>query len=123
VGAADAVVALHFAFVAFVALGGLLVLRWPRVAWLHVPAVVWGALIEFTGWICPLTPLENRLRRASGEEAYQGDFIARYILPALYPNGLTRRDQLMLGGIAIAINVAIYAFVVIRHRRAAANDI
>ena len=120
---ADLVVALHFAFVVFVALGGLLVLRWPRVAWLHVPAVVWGALIEFTGWICPLTPLENRLRRAGGEAGYEGDFIARYILPALYPNGLTRRDQLMLGGLALAINLAIYTFAVVRHRRRAAKDI
>jgi hypothetical protein len=120
---ADVVVALHFAFVAFVVLGGLLVLRWPRLAWLHVPAVVWGALIEFTGWICPLTPLENRLRRAAGEAAYEGDFIARYILPVLYPNGLTRRDQLMLGGLAIAINVAIYTLVIVRRRRSAAKDI
>jgi len=120
---ADLIVALHFAFVVFVALGGLLVLRWPRVAWLHVPAVIWGALIEFTGWICPLTPLENRLRHASGEAGYEGDFIARYILPALYPNGLTRRDQLMLGGIALAVNLAIYALAFVRHRRSATKDI
>jgi hypothetical protein len=120
---ADIVVALHFAFVVFVALGGLLVLLWPRLAWLHVPAVIWGTLIEFTGWICPLTPLENRLRRAGGEAGYEGDFIARYILPALYPNGLTRRDQLTLGVLAIAINVAIYAVVLVRHRRSVAKDI
>ena len=103
----------------FVVLGGLLALRWPRVAWLHVPAVLWGAFVEFSGWICPLTPLENRLRRASGEASYQGDFIARYILPRSTPNGLTRTDQLMLGGIALAINVAIYAFIFVRHRRSA----
>jgi Protein of Unknown function (DUF2784) len=114
---ADLIVAIHFGFVLFVVFGGLLVLRWPRVVWLHVPAVVWGALVEFTGWICPLTPLENRLRRAGGEADYQGDFIARYILAALYPNGLTRNDQLMLGAFAIAINAAIYAFVFIRLRR------
>ena len=117
--AADAIVALHFAFVLFVVLGGLLVLRWPRVAWLHVPTVIWGALVEFTGWICPLTPLENRLRRAAGEPGYQGDFIAHYILPVLYPNGLTRNDQLMLGGAALALNVMIYGFVLVRHRRRA----
>ena len=94
-------------------------LRWPRVAWLHVPAVIWGALIEFTGWICPLTPLENRLGAApAARRALEGDFIARYILPALYPNGLTRRDQLMLGGMALAINLAIYALAFVRHRRA-----
>jgi hypothetical protein len=111
---ADLIVLLHFAFVVFVVLGGLLALRWPRVVWLHVPAVIWGALVEFTGWICPLTPLENRLRAAAGESGYEGDFIAHYILPALYPNGLTRNDQLMLGGIALAINVAIYAVVIVR---------
>lgn len=120
---ADLIVALHFAFVLFVVFGGLLALRWPHMVWVHVPAVVWGALIEFTGWICPLTPLENRLRRASGEGEYQGDFIARYILPALYPNGLTRRDQLMLGALAIAVNVAIYTFVILRHRRTATKRI
>jgi len=114
---ADAIVALHFAFVLFVALGAFLVLRWPRVALFHVPAVIWGALVEFTGWICPLTPLENRLRRSAGETGYQGDFIAHYVLPVLYPNGLTRRDQLVLGGIALTINIAIYAVVLARHRR------
>ena len=120
---ADVIVALHFLFVAFVVLGGLLALRWPRVAWLHVPAVIWGALVEFTGWICPLTPLENRLRRSSGESGYQGDFIAHYILPVLYPNGLTRRDQLVLGGVALGINILIYTFAVMRHRRRNANVI
>ena len=114
---ADLVVVLHFVFVAFVVFGGLLALRWPAIIWLHVPAVIWGALIEFTGWICPLTPLENRLRAAAGESTYHGDFIARYILAALYPEGLTRTHQLMLGGLALAINAAIYA-VVFRRRRA-----
>ena len=116
---ADLIVLLHFAFVVFVVLGGLLALRWPRVVWLHVPAVIWGALVEFTGWICPLTPLENRLRAAAGESGYEGDFIAHYILPALYPNGLTRNDQLMLGGIALALNVAIYTVVITRKGRRA----
>jgi hypothetical protein len=116
---ANLIVLVHFLFVVFVVLGGLLALRWPRIIWLHVPAVIWGALVEFTGWICPLTPLENRLRRAAGDTSYQGDFIAHYILPALYPNGLTRRDQLMLGGIALALNFAIYALVFVRHRRRA----
>ena len=114
---ADAIVALHFAFVLFVVLGASLVLRWPRVAWIHVPAVIWGALVEFTGWICPLTPLENRLRRRAGETGYQGDFIAHYVLPMLYPNGLTRQDQLVLGGAALAINIAIYTLAFVRHRR------
>ena len=113
---ASVIVLVHFAFVVFVVLGGLLALRWPRAIWLHAPAVLWGALIEFTGWICPLTPLENRLRAAAGETSYEGDFIAHYILPALYPNGLTRNDQLMLGGLALGINVAIYAFVFVQRR-------
>jgi Protein of Unknown function (DUF2784) len=120
---AELIVVVHFAFVMFVVFGGLLALRWPRVAWIHLPAAIWGVLIEFTGWICPLTPLENRLRRASGEAGYQGDFIAHYILPMLYPNGLTRADQLMLGAAALAFNIAVYAFVIVRHRRSRANDI
>jgi hypothetical protein len=114
---ADLIVALHFAFVVFVVLGGLLALRWPRAAWVHIPAVFWGALVEFTGWICPLTPLENRLRRAAGETVYQGDFIAHHLLPVLYPDGLTRRDQLMLGMAALGINLAVYAAAIARHRR------
>jgi len=114
---ANLIVLVHFLFVVFVVLGGLLALRWPRIIWLHVPAVIWGALVEFTGWICPLTPLENRLRRAAGDTSYQGDFIAHYILPALYPDGLTRRDQLMLGLIALALNFAIYALVFVRQSR------
>lgn len=120
---ADALVLVHFAFVLFVVLGGLLVLRWPRLIWLHVPAAIWGVLVEFTGWICPLTPLENHLRTTAGEQRYQGDFIAHYILPALYPEGLTRSDQLVLGSIALAVNAAIYALVFSRHRRSAPNGI
>jgi len=117
--AADAIVALHFAFVVFVVLGAILVLRRPHIAWFHVPAVIWGALVEFTGWICPLTPLENRLRRSAGETGYRGDFITHYVRPVLYPDGLTRRDQLLLGGGALAINIAIYAVVLARRRRTA----
>jgi hypothetical protein len=89
----------------------------------HLPAVVWGVLVEFTGWICPLTPLENQFRQAEGESAYQGDFIAHYILPMLYPDGLTRRDQIMLGALALALNLFIYLLVFARHRRSRAKDI
>jgi uncharacterized protein DUF2784 len=120
---ADLIVLVHFAFVMFVVLGGLLVLWWPRVIWLHVPAVLWGVLIEFTGWICPLTPLENQLRRRYGQETYEGDFIAQYLLPALYPDGLTRNDQLFLGGLALAINAAIYTMIVRARRRSLTKDI
>lgn len=119
----DLIVFFHFLFVLFVVCGGALALWWPRIIWLHVPAVIWGVLIEFCGWICPLTPLENRLRRAHGEAGYEGDFIAHYILPLLYPAGLTRGRQLILGALALSINLAVYALVFARHRRSAAKDI
>lgn len=105
---ADLVVLLHLAFVAFVALGGLFVLRWPRAAWLHLPCALWGVLIELTGWICPLTPLENHLRRLAGEAGYSGGFIAHYIVPVLYPAGLTRTDQVVLAAALVAFNAAVY---------------
>jgi uncharacterized protein DUF2784 len=108
---ADIVVGVHALFVAFVVLGGLLVLRWPKVAYLHIPAAVWGAAIEFAGWICPLTPLENWLRRQAGGVGYSGDFIEHYILPILYPSALTRDIQLILGFLVIAFNLAIYTYV------------
>ncbi|MFC2144500.1 DUF2784 domain-containing protein [Acidobacteriota bacterium] len=110
----DAVVLLHLAFILFVALGGLLVLRWPRLAWVHIPAVVWGTLIELTGWICPLTPLENRLRAAAGDPAYTGGFIDRYIMPIVYPDGLTRGMQLVLAAAVIVVNLIIYGTLVFR---------
>jgi hypothetical protein len=113
---ADLIVLVHLAFVGFVALGSLLVLRWPRLAWAHVPAAAWGAAIEFTGWICPLTPLENELRARGGAEPYAGDFVARYLLPVLYPEGLTRAAQLWLGALVVVVNVAVYAQVVRRRR-------
>ncbi len=119
---ADAVVLVHLAFILFVAAGGLLVLRWPKLAWVHVPAVVWGALIELAGWICPLTPLENRLRAAAGDAAYAGGFIDRYIMPIVYPAGLTRGMQLALGIAVIAVNLLIYGRLVIRRKRRSTRD-
>ena len=112
--AADIVVLVHLAFILFVAAGGLLVLRWPRLAWMHVPAIIWGALIEFAGWLCPLTPLENRLRAAAGEAAYAGGFIDRYIMPIVYPAGLTRGMQLGLGVAVIGVNLVIYGRLALR---------
>ena len=106
--AAEAVVLVHFAFVLFVVLGGLLALRWPRLAWVHLPAAVWGAGISLTGLICPLTPLEKWLREAGGLAAYEGGFIAHYILPVLYPAGLTRGTQVALGVAVTLLNAAIY---------------
>ena len=116
--AADLVVLTHFTFVLFVVFGALLALRWPRAIFLHLPTAVWGALIEFQGWICPLTPLENRLRGLGGQAGYAGGFIEHYIMPLLYPAGLTRTVQLILGAAVIAINGLLYAFVWFKWRRA-----
>jgi Protein of Unknown function (DUF2784) len=109
--AADGILLLHLAFVLFVVLGGLLVMRWPKLAWLHVPALLWGVAVEICGWYCPLTPLENALRERAGGAAYQEDFIARYLLPVLYPEGLTRRAQVALGLLALLLNVGVYTIV------------
>ncbi len=114
---ADLVLVVHLAFVLFVVLGGLLVLRRPRVAWLHVPAAIWGVLIEYTGRICPLTPLENSFRMRGGEAGYTGGFIEHYIQPLLYPAGLTRLTQVVLGSLALVLNLTAYAIVVSRMRR------
>jgi hypothetical protein len=113
---ADFVLILHAGFVAFVMLGALLVLRWPRIAWIHVPVVLWGAGIEFLGGICPLTPLENHWRRLAGELGYPGGFVEHYVVAALYPEGLTSRVQVVLGTLVLAVNVAIYAWVLWRRR-------
>ena len=123
ISSADLLVGIHFLFVLFVVFGGFLLFRWPHLAWLHVPAVIWGVLVEFAGWICPLTPLENRLREAQGQTGYQGDFIARYVLSALYPEGLTRTHQVLLGAFALLLNLAIYTVAFRRRRRYRANGI
>lgn len=107
---ADLVVLLHFAFVAFVVLGGLLVLRWPRVAWLHLPAVAWGAFVELYLHYCPLTPLENQLREQGGLDTYGTGFIDHYIMPVIYPPGLTPGMQLCLGIVLIVVYIAIYGW-------------
>lgn len=114
---ADAVLVIHFAFVLFVVLGGLLVVRWPRLAWIHVPVALYGAMIEFAGFICPLTPLENSLRRSGGEAGYEGGFIEHYITAALYPAGLTRQIQIALGIAVLALNAGIYGVLVRRRLR------
>jgi hypothetical protein len=111
---ADLIVVIHFLFVIFVVFGGLLVLRRPWVAYLHVPAAIWGVLIEFAGWICPLTPLENSLRIRAGGSGYQGGFIENYILPVLYPSALTRSIQLLLGSLVLVLNLAIYGYLLRR---------
>ncbi len=115
---ADLVLVLHFAFILFVMLGAVLVLRWRRIAWIHIPCALWGAWIEFQGWICPLTPVENRFRRLGGEAGYSGGFIEHYLVPLIYPSGLTRSTQIYLGLFLVAINVAVYGLICWRRWRA-----
>lgn len=115
--AADIIVILHLGFILFVGLGAFLSLRWKRAAWLHVPAVVWGAAIEFRHGICPLTPIEQGLRRAAGEAGYSGSFIEHYLLPIIYPSGLDESTQYLIGTLVIVINLAAYAWVLYRRRR------
>ena len=105
---ADMTVLVHAAFVLFVVFGGMAVLRWPRLAWFHLPAAVWGVMIELGGWVCPLTFLENRFRGLGGEAGYGGTFIERYLETLLYPLGITRNVQLVFGLVAFLVNLVIY---------------
>ncbi|HXI02810.1 MAG TPA: DUF2784 domain-containing protein, partial [Candidatus Saccharimonadales bacterium] len=114
---ADALFLVHLAFILFVVCGGLLALRWRRVAWLHVPAVLWGAFVELTGTICPLTPWESALRRAAGGSGLSGDFIEHYLVPVVYPAGLTRGIQIALGAGVLALNFIVYAILLRRAGR------
>jgi hypothetical protein len=106
--AATGIALIHLAFIVFVLLGGFLVLKWPRLAWVHLPAAVWGVLIEFFGWWCPLTKWENYFLREAGRAGYDGGFVAHYIMPILYPPGLTRGMEIAIGAIVLIINVSIY---------------
>ena len=109
---ADLIVVLHLGFIVFAALGALLAFKWPRLVWLHLPAVIWAAITEFMGLICPLTPLENWLRQQAGADLYQSGFISHYLLPLIYPPGLTPATQWLLGGILVTLNLLIYAWLV-----------
>jgi len=113
---AGLVVLIHLAFVVFAASGALLALRWKWVPWVHVPAVVWAAYIEFSGGICPLTPLENDLRARAGLDYYSGDFVAAYLFPVLYPDGLTREAQFVIGGVVLVGNLVLYTILLNRVR-------
>jgi hypothetical protein len=112
--AADLLVILHLLFIIFVLLGGLFVAHWHWTALLHIPAVIWGALIEYQGWICPLTPMEQQLRKAAGEAGYEGGFIEHYILPIIYPDFLSREIQIGMGTVVIIFNLLVYAWVIYR---------
>jgi hypothetical protein len=120
---ADVAVVLHVGFVLFVVVGGVLVMRWPRVAWVHLPAAAWGAWVEFAGWVCPLTPLENALRTRGGEAAYTSSFVEQYLMPILYPAVLSRELQYVLGALVLIVNALVYAFVLRRRLRPVAGRI
>ena len=109
---ADGIVVLHLIFIIFALLGGLLVFRWRRIIWLHLPVAFWAASVEFSGWICPLTPLENWLRMQAGASSYSGGFIEHYFLPLIYPSWLTYDLQIILGSIVIATNALIYWLII-----------
>jgi len=105
---ADFVVLFHFVFIVFVLVGGLLACRWKRLAWVHLPSTVWGVLNEVFGLWCPLTPLENWLRETGGGARYQAGFIEHYIMPIVYPAGLTREIQIVMGSVVVVLNGVIY---------------
>jgi len=107
---AEFIVLIHFCFILFVVVGGIAAIKWRALVWWHVPAAVWGALIEFAGWICPLTPLEQWLRYQAGLKNYSGDFIEHYLLPVIYPKALTRQTQFILGGMVLLINFIAYFY-------------
>ncbi len=111
---ADLMVLLHGAFIAFVVFGGWLAWRWRWVAWVHVPCAAWGAMVEVAGWVCPLTPLENAFRARAGQAGYRGGFIEHYVVPAIYPAGLTRAQQMVLGAAVLAINLVAYGLLIRR---------
>ncbi len=112
--AADCLVVLHLGFICFVMAGGFLVLKWRWLAYIHIPAAIWGALIEFQGWGCPLTPLEQSLRQAGGQGGYTGGFIEHYVTRVVYPDFLGRDLQIVLGAIVIVLNIAVYSWVIMR---------
>lgn len=120
--AASAVLLLHLLFICLVMLGGLLVLRWPRFAMVHVPAAIWGVLVEAMGWYCPLTDLENALLALAGQAGYAGGFIERYLLAVIYPEGLTRETQIWLAGVVVVVNAAIYGWVLKKRWKRKEND-
>jgi hypothetical protein len=114
--AADLVLVAHFAFIILVVAGALVAFRFSWFAWIHIPAASWGAFVELTGRICPLTTLENFLRVHAGQEGYANSFVEQYIFPVIYPAGLTRQVQLLLAGLVVAVNVIIYAMILLRKR-------
>lgn len=120
--AADLVLVVHLGFIVFVILGGLLLLRFPKIMYLHIPAAVWGAVVEISGRICPLTTWENDLRQSAGESGYAESFVEHYLVPIIYPAGLTRDVQLTLAGIVVFANIVIYGWLLYRWNRSRARE-
>jgi hypothetical protein len=120
--AADLVLTLHLVFILFVVAGALLVMRWPRIAWLHLPAAAWGTFVEVTGRICPLTTLENHFRRAAGFDGYADSFVEHYFVPIIYPAGLTRDIQWWLAAVVVAVNLVCYSYILNRRRKTRITD-
>lgn len=118
---AELTVLLHFLFVVFVAIGALLLLRWPKLIWLHLPALLWGIYIQFSGGYCPLTPLEKTFRQLAGMQGYEGGFVNHYLIPIIYPPGLTHEMQIMIGIGLIVLNVLIYAIFICSQRAKSGN--
>jgi hypothetical protein len=116
---ADGVLLLHLAFVGFVVVGSFLAWRWPRLAFWHLPMLAWGIYIELSGGLCPLTPLENALRRLAGQRGFEGGFVEHYLVPLVYPPGLTRDTQWLLAAVLIAVNLIGYTGLWRRRRRGA----
>ena len=114
---ANFILVIHLGFILFVVVGGLLVFRWPWAAFIHLPAVLWGVAIELGNWICPLTPMEQKLRLAAHESGYTGGFIEHYLIPLIYPDELTRDIQLGLGLCVLLVNVLIYGWWLIRRKK------
>jgi len=115
--AADLLVVIHLGFICFVVIGGFLVLKWRWVGLLHIPSALWGALIEFQDWLCPITPLEIQLRQISGQSGYTGGFIEHYILPIVYPSYLTHEVQIILGSFVVVVNIAVYGWIISKYIR------
>ncbi len=115
--AADIIVIVHLGFIVFVALGGILVIKWHKIAFLHLPCALWGVLIAFGGWICPLTPLEMHFRQLAGIAGYDGGFIDHYVMPIVYPAGLTRGMQIAFGVTILAVNLFVYARVLVNRTK------
>ena len=114
---ADLLVLFHLVFILYVIAGALLIFKWPKTLWLHLPSCFWGMTVEFTGWICPLTPWEIRLRRLAGEEGYTGSFIEHYLIPIIYPSGLNREIQMLMGCIVLIVNLSLYTLILIKRRK------